>query len=137
MTYNPLSGRTFEDIVEGILNFMGYNTQANTTLHTRTTHIRAEIQHAKGKQKLLIECKNHHEGHVSLHDVEHFCSKVAHAREKSEVDCGLLISNTEFSPEARSWCARNCSFVQLRTYKQLISFNARYKKLLRKFGHNA
>jgi hypothetical protein len=134
MTYNPYSGRTFEDIVEGILNVMGYNTKANTTLHTRSTHIRAEVQQPKRRLKLHIECKSHHEGTVGVKDIEHFCHKVALAREKSEVDCGLLISNTEFSEEALSWCARNCSFVQLKTYKQLISFTARHKKLLRKFN---
>jgi hypothetical protein len=136
MSYNPQSGRTFEDIVQGMLNFMGYNTKAHHTLHTRQTHIRAEIQHAKGKMKLHIECKHHTNEHVSVHEVESFCSKVAYARENCEVDGGLLISNTEFAPEAVSWCARNCSFVQLKTYRQLISFNARYKKLLNKFHNN-
>ncbi|MGD6805628.1 MAG: restriction endonuclease [Candidatus Bathyarchaeia archaeon] len=134
MSYNPQSGRTFEDIVEGMLNFMGYNTKAHHTLQTRQPPIRAEIQHAKGKKKLYIECKCHEP--VGIHDVECFCAKVAHAREKLEVDGGLLISNTGFSPEAISWCERNCSFVQLKTYRQLISFSARYKKLLSKFCNN-
>jgi len=136
MSYNPHSGRTFEDIVQSMLNFMGYNTKANHTLHTRQTHIRAELEHAKGKMKLHIECKHQPNEPVSVHEVECFCSKVAIARENSEVDGGLLISNTEFTPEALSWCARNCSFVQLKTYKQLIHFSARYKKLLNKFHVN-
>jgi hypothetical protein len=136
MTYNPVSGRTFEDIVEGILNFMGYHTKAHPTLHTRQTHIQAEIQHAKGKHRLHIECKHHQQEPVSLHEVERFCAKVAHARENSKVDGGILISNTEFTPEAKLWCATNCSFVQLKTYKQLISFHANYKKLLNKFQNN-
>jgi hypothetical protein len=134
MSYNTHSGKTFEDIVENMLNLMGYHTKAHTTLHTRSTHIRAEVHQAKQKMKLHVECKNHHEGAVDVKDVEHFCHKVALAREKSEVDCGLLVSNTEFSEEAVTWCARNCSFVQLKTYRQLISFTARYKKLLRKFN---
>lgn len=133
MTYNPLSGRTFEDIVEGLLKFMGYNTQANTVLHTRPTCIRAIIHHPKGTQKLLIECRNNQEQAISVNDVERFCSKVAVAREKSEADRGLLVSSTRFSEEALSWVSRNCSFVELRTYKQLILSSARFKKLLRKF----
>ncbi len=133
MTYNPLCGRTFEDIVEGLLSFMGYNTQTNTTLHTRPTHIRAEILHPKkGTQKLLIECKNY-ETPVSVHEVENFCAKVAFERENSQTDYGILVSNTDFSAEAVSWASRNCSFVQLRTYKQLILTSARFRKLLKKF----
>ncbi len=129
MTYNLQSGRNFEDIVEGLLKFMGYNTIVNAN----KIHIHAEITHAKGKNRLLIECKNHTEKTVSLHEVEKFCHTVALAREHHEADLGMLISNTSFSEEAMSWCTRNCSFVQLRTYGQLISASARFRKLARKF----
>jgi hypothetical protein len=133
MSYNPHCGKTFEDIVESMLNQMGYNTKAHTTLHTRSTHLRAEILNAKQKLKLHVECKGH-EVPLDLKDVEHFCHKVAMAREKSEVDLGLLVSNSGFSNEALSWVATNCSFVQLKSYKQLITFSARCKKLQRKFN---
>ncbi len=135
MSYNPLCGKTFEDIVECMLMQMGYNTKAHTTLHTRLAHILAEIRQPTRKLKLYIECKGHHGGPVGVEEVERFCHKVALSREKREVDSGVIISSTGFSDEAIAWCERNCSFVQLKSYKQLISFNARHKKLLRKFNN--
>ncbi len=129
MTYNLQSGRSFEEIVEGLLKFMGYNTIVNAN----RIHIHAEITHAKGKNRLLIECKNYQEKPVDLKEVEKFCHTVAFAREHREADSGMLISNSGFSSEAMTWCSRNCSFVQLRTYKQLISASARFRKLARKF----
>ncbi len=134
MSYNPQCGKTFEDIIEGMLNQVGYNTKAHTTLHTRNPHLRAEILQAKKKLKLHVECKGHHQEPIDVKAVECFCHKVAMAREKSEVDCGLLVSSSGFSDEAVSWCERNCSFVQLKTYKQMINFTAHCKKLQRKFN---
>jgi len=136
MSYSPQCGKTFEDIVEGMLNQLGYNTKAHTTLHTRTPHLRAELLQAKRKLILHIECKGHHNDKpLDLADVEYFCHKVAVVRDKGEVDCGLLISNSGFTEEAVSWCRSHCSFVQLKTYMQLINFNAKCKKLHRKFNN--
>jgi restriction endonuclease Mrr len=132
MSFSLQSGRTFEETVETLFCFMGYHTKPKTVLHTRPTHIHAVMHHPKGTQKLLIECKNNKET-IGIREVQHFCSKVAFARENSEVDAGLLISNTGFSEEAVSWCERNCSFVQLKTYKQLIARSANFRKMLRKF----
>jgi hypothetical protein len=117
-----------------MLNSLGYNTKAHTTLHTRNPHLRAELLQDKQKVKFHVECKAHHEGPIGLREVERFCHRVAVAKENSEVDSGMLISNSGFSQEAVSWVAKNCSFVQLKSYKELISFNARHKKLLRKFN---
>ncbi len=132
MTYNLQSAKIFEETVETVFRHMGYNTRTSITLHTRPVHIHAEMHHPKGKQKLLIECKHCQES-VGVHEVEKFCSKIALARENSETEYGLLVSNTDFSPEAVSWCAKNCSFVKLRTYKQLLSASMRCRKMLRKF----
>jgi hypothetical protein len=133
MSLNLQSGRTFEETIEALLKFMGYHTKASTTLHTRQAHIKAEIHHPKGKQRLLIECMHHIEESVGIREVEKFCSRIAFAREKAEADLGLLVSNTGFSPEAVIWCGKNCSFVQLKTYRQLISRSATIGKLLRPF----
>ncbi len=135
MSINLQSAKNFEETVETVFRHMGYHTQTNITLHTRPVHIHAEMHHPKGKQKLLIECKHYHHHHesVGVHDVQRFCDKIAFAREQSRADIGLLVSNTEFSPEAVSWCARNCSFVKLRTYKQVLHASTRCRKLLRKF----
>lgn len=132
MAFNLQSGKTFEETVEILFKVMGYHTKPKTVLHTRSAHIHAVIHHPKGKQKLLIECQSHNEP-VGVADVQHFCSRVAHAREKSEADTGVLISLTGFSDEAVAWCNRNCSFVQLKTYRQVISRTSNVRKLLRKF----
>ena len=133
MTFNLRQcHRTFEETVETLLGFMGYHTKPKTVLHTRPRHIHAVMHHPKGTQKLLIECRNDEET-VGVQEVQRFCSKVAFAKEASEADAGLLISNTGFSDEAVSWCARNCSFVQLKTYKQLIVKSSNFRKLLKKF----
>jgi hypothetical protein len=133
MTSNLQSGRAFEEAVEAFFKFMGYRTQINTVLHTRPVCIHAEMQHPRGTQKVLIECKHHAEEPVDIKEVEKFCHTVALAREKSFAYRGLLISNAAFSEEAQSWCARNCSFVELKTYKQLICKSIRFSKLLKKF----
>jgi restriction endonuclease Mrr len=120
MSYNLQSGRTFEETVETLFKVMGYNTKPKTVLHTRSAHISAVMHHPKGKKKLLIECQTNNEP-VGIHDVQKFCSKVAHAREKSEADSGVLVSTIGFSDEALAWCTSNCSFVKLKTYRQVIS----------------
>ncbi|WP_343383036.1 restriction endonuclease [Candidatus Bathycorpusculum sp.] len=130
MTYNLQSGRTFEETVESLFNQMGYHTKPKHVLHTRSTYIHAVIDQPKGTQRLLIECKNS----VDLIDVQHFCSRVAFARENLEVDGGLLVANVGFSDESLSWCKSNCSFVELKTYKQLIAKSASFRKMLRKFS---
>ena len=133
MSFNLQAGKTLEETVETLLRFMGYHTRTSTTLHTRKPHIHAEVHHPKGKQRLLIECMHHIEELVGIKEVEKFCAQTAYAREKAEADSGLLVSNTGFSPEAISWCAKNCSFVQLKTYGQMISKSANVRKLLRPF----
>lgn len=133
MSFSLQAGRTIEETVETLLRFMGYHTKASTTLHTRKPNIHAEMHHSKGKQRLLIECMHHIEELVGIKEVEKFCAKTAFAREKAEADSGLLVSSTGFSPEAILWCAKNCSFVQLKTYRQLISKSANVGKLLRPF----
>jgi hypothetical protein len=130
MTYNLQSGKTFEETVEALFNQMGYDTKLKNVLHTRASYIHAVIQQPKGTQRLFIECKNS----VDIIDVQHFCSKVAFARENLEVDGGLLIANVGFSDDAVSWCKKNCSFVQLKTYKQLIAKSASFRKMLKKFS---
>jgi len=112
---------------------MGYNTRFTTVLHTRTAHIIAEMNFIKGKHKLLIECTNSGEQPVGVYEVQKFCSRVALSREKSTVDGGLLVSTAGFTPEAVSWCQKYCSFVDLRTYKQLMASSASFGKMLRKF----
>ncbi|MCL2359500.1 MAG: restriction endonuclease [Nitrososphaerota archaeon] len=130
MTYNLQSGKTFEETVESLFNQMGYHTKLKNVLHTRASYIHAVMQHPKGTQRLFIECKNS----VDIIDVQHFCSKVAFARENLEVDGGLLIANVGFSDDAVSWCKKNCSFVELKTYKQLIAKSASFRKMLKKFS---
>ena len=131
---NPnLSSRAFEEAVEAFFSFMGYNTKINTVLHTRPVRIHAEIHQPSGKQRLLIECKYCGQEPIGIHEVEKFCSAIAFAREKSQADRGILITQVQFSEEAKSWCAKNCSFVELRTYRQLICKSIRFKKMLKKF----
>ena len=136
MSYSSQCGKTFEDIVEDMLNQLGYSTKAHTTLHTRTPTLRVEVLQAKRKLILHVECKGHYQDKpLDVADVETFCHKVALAKEKGEVDRGLLISNSGFTNEANSWVQSHCSFVQLKSYKQLINFNAKCKKLHKKFNN--
>jgi hypothetical protein len=132
MSFNLQSGKTFEETVETLFKVMGYHTKPKTVLHTRSTHIHAVMHHPKGKQKLHIECTSQ-SGPIGIDEVQQFCNRVAHAREKSEADTGVLISVTGFSDEAAEWCNRNCSFVQLKTYRQVISRTSNIRKLMRKF----
>jgi len=134
VSFNLQVGKTLEETVETLLRLMGYQTKASTTLHTRKPYIHAEVHHPKGKKRFLIECMQHIEGLVGIKEVERFCAQTAHAREKAVADAGLLVSNTGFSPEAISWCAKNCSFVQLKTYGQIISKSANVRKLQRRFN---
>lgn len=134
MTDHLQSERHFEESVETFYKHMGYNTRTNTTLHTRPVHIHAHLDHPKEKQKVLVECKPHHEP-VGIHEVQKFCSKVAFARENHTANAGVLISHTGFTEEAVTWVARNCTFVRLRTYKQLVSRSVKVNKLAKKF-HN-
>ena len=134
---NPnLSSRNFEEAVEAFFSFMGYQTKINTVLHTRPVRIHAEIHQPSGKQRLLIECKQCGQEPIGIHEVEKFCSTIAFAREKSEADRGILITQAHFSEEAKSWSAKNCSFVELRTYRQLICKSIRFKKMLKKFPNS-
>jgi hypothetical protein len=133
LSYNPQNGRRLEETVEPLFRFMGYSTRFTTVLHTRTAHIIAEMDFIKGKHRLLIECTEPSEELVGAYEVQKFCSRVALAKEKSGVDGGLLVSTAGFTPEAVSWCQKYCSFVHLRTYKQLMASSARFGKLLRKF----
>lgn len=132
MTCDLHNERIFHDTVEAHFKVMGYNTRPHTALHTRPTHIRAEMHtHPKGPQKLLIACT--HNQSLDLPQVQKFCSKVAFARETHHADLGLLISNKEFSPDAIAWCEKHCSFVKLKTFKELISTSAKFRKMLKKF----
>jgi restriction endonuclease Mrr len=123
--------RHFEENVETFYRHMGYNTRTNTTLHTRPKHIHAHLDHPKEKQKVLVECKPHTEP-AGIQEVQRFCSKVAFARENNQATLGVLVSNAGFTEEAITWCKRNCSFVRLRTYKQVVNRSARVTKLAKK-----
>ena len=136
MTTNPQSTRRFEEAVESFFRIMGYETHPNIALHTRPVHIHAKIHHPHGTQRILIGCKHTEEGPIGLKEVEKFCSSVALARDKSQVDRGLLVSGSNFSEEATAWVARNCTFVELKTYKQVIHKSIRFNKLMKKF-HSA
>jgi hypothetical protein len=137
MTSNLFGDRSFEEAVVALFNFMGYHTgyhgHSNTVLHTMPRLIHAEIYHPRGKQRFLIECKHRSEESISVHDVEKFCSKVAFARENYEADFGMMVSKTSFTDEALIWCDRNCSFVQLKTYRQLVVKSMRFRRMLNKF----
>ncbi len=134
MTDHLQSERHFEESVETFYKNMGYNTRTNTTLHTRPVQIHAHLEHPKEKQKVLVECKPHQEP-VGIHEVQKFCSKVAFARENKTANAGVLISNTGFTEEAITWVSCHCTFVKLRTYKQLINRSVKVNKLAKKF-HN-
>ena len=54
----------------------------------------------------------------------------------TEADYGVLVSNTGFSEEAVSWIAKHCSFVRLRTYKQIMARSIKITKLAKKFHHH-
>jgi predicted Mrr-cat superfamily restriction endonuclease len=131
-THSLQSERHFEENVETFYRHMGYNTRTNTTLHTRQKHIHAHLDHPKEKQKVLVECKHHTEP-VGVEEVQRFCSKVAFARESNIATLGVIVSNAGFTEEATMWCKRNCSFVRLRTYKQVVNRSAKVNKLVKKF----
>jgi hypothetical protein len=133
MTTNVHNGRSLEHAVEVLFKHMGYHTKPSTVLHTRPAHIHAIIHHPTGPQKVLIECKHSDDETVDIKEVEKFCAKVAFAREHSIADSGLLVSKTNFTEEVKTWASRNCSFVELRTYKQLVSRSTSFRKMLRKF----
>ena len=132
MTNTLPSERHFEESIETFFKHMGYHTKTNTTLHTRSVRIHAHLNHPKEIQKVLVECQ-HAPGPVGIHEVQKFCSKVAFARENAEADYGVLVSNTGFSEEAVSWIAKHCSFVKLRTYKQIMARSIKITKLAKKF----
>ncbi len=137
MTINVHSGRSLEHAVELLFKHMGYHTKPSTVLHTRPSNIHAIIHHPTGPHKVLIECQHSDDETVDIKHVEKFCAKVAFAREHAIVDSGLLVSKNSFSEEVKIWAARNCSFVELRTYKQLVSRSTSFRKMLRKFHrHN-
>lgn len=133
MTRNVHSGRSLEHAVELLFKHMGYQTKLGTVLHTRPSNIHAIIHHPTGSKRVLIECKHSDEETVNIKEVEKFCAKVAFAREHSIADSGLLVTNANFSEEVKVWAARNCSFVELKTYKQLISRSTSLSKMLKKF----
>ncbi|MFA7397742.1 MAG: restriction endonuclease [Candidatus Bathyarchaeia archaeon] len=132
MTNNLQSERHFEENVEAFYKHMGYRTQTNTVLHTRPVDIHAHLDHPKGKQKVIVECKHLGEP-VRLHEVQRFCCKIAFARDKAQADLGVLVSDTGFSEDAVIWVAKHCSFVRLRTYKQVVTRSAKVNKLVKKF----
>lgn len=137
MTDHLQSERHFEESVETFYKHMGYSTRPNlTTLHTRPAHIHAHLDHPKEKQKVIVECKPHQEP-VGVQEVQRFCNKIAFARENQTASAGVLISNTGFTEEAVTWISHNCSFVRLRTYKQLVSRSVKVNKLAKKFGVHA
>ncbi|MCW3998635.1 MAG: restriction endonuclease [Candidatus Bathyarchaeota archaeon] len=133
MDYNLHNGKRLEEHVEPLFRFMGYSTQFTTVLHTRAAHIIAEMDGVKGRHKVLIECANPINEPLGLYEVQKFCSRVAYAREDGKVQNGLLVSTTGFTPEAIAWCKKYCSFVDLKTYKQLMATSAKFGKMLRKF----
>jgi len=135
MTHNLHSERHLEESVETFFKHMGYHTKTNTVLHTRSVRIHAHLNHPKEKQKILVECKHAPEP-VGVHEVQKFCSKVAFARENSEADYGVLVSNTGFSEDAVSWLANHCSFVKLKTYKEIMARSVTINKLTKKFHHH-
>lgn len=133
MTTNVHSGRSLEHAVEVLFKHMGYHTEPSTVLHTRPAYIHAMIHHPTGPHKVLIECKHSDDEAVDIKEVEKFCAKVAFAREHCIADSGLLVSKTNFTEEVKMWASRNCSFVELRTYKQLVSRSTNFRKMLKKF----
>ncbi len=133
MTTNVHSGRSLEHAVEVLFKHMGYHTKPSTVLHTRPSHIHAIIHHPTGPQKVLIECQHSEDEAVDIKHLEKFCAKVAFAREHAIADSGLLVSKNNFSEEVKTWAAQNCSFVELKTYKQLVSRSTSLRKMLKKF----
>jgi hypothetical protein len=133
MNTNAHSGRSLEHAVEVLFKHMGYHTKPSTVLHTRPANIHAIIHHPTGSQKVLIEVQHAEDEAVNIKEVEKFCAKVAFAREHSIADSGLLVSKTNFTEDVKMWAAKNCSFVELRTYKQLVSRSTSLRKMLKKF----
>ncbi|MGE5555386.1 MAG: restriction endonuclease [Methanocella sp.] len=131
-----MTDRQFEESVETFYKNMGYNTRKNTVLHTRSVHIHAHLDHPKEKYKVIVECKPRQEP-VDIQEVQRFCSKIAFARENKTASAGVLISNTGFTKEAIDWVSKNCTFVRLRTYKQLIQKSTKVNKIAKKLHFNS
>jgi hypothetical protein len=131
-THNLQSEKHFEENVETFYRHMGYNTRTNTTLHTRPVHIHAHLDHPKEEQKVLVECKHYTEP-VTVEEVQRFCCKVAFARENNQATLGVMVSNAGFTDDAATWVKHNCSFVRLRTYKQVVNRSTKVNKLVKKF----
>ena len=131
-----MTDRQFEESVETFYKNMGYNTRKNTVLHTRSVHIHAHLDHPKEKYKVIVECKPRQEP-VDIQEVQRFCSKIAFARENKTASAGVLISNTGFTKEAIDLVSKNCTFVRLRTYKQLIQKSTKVNKIAKKLHFNS
>lgn len=131
-----MKDRQFEESVETFYKNMGYNTRTSIVLHTRPVHIHAHLDHPKEKYKVIVECKPRQEP-VGLQEVQKFCSKIAFARENKTAGAGVLISDTGFTQEAIDWVSKNCTFVRLRTYKQLIQKSVKVNKLAKKLHTNS
>jgi Restriction endonuclease len=131
-------GKSFEEEVAALFKLMGYSTEINTLINAGQIDIRVEIKLGLVTQKGIIECKNYSGTNVGIEDVEKFCNRISLARQKDQTDFGMLISNTDFSAQAKL-CATSYGFVQLRTYRQLLSqlidFEAYLKNFVYDFEH--
>ncbi len=138
MSSSLQKGKAFEEEVAALFKLMGYSIESNTLINAGQIDIRVEIKLGLVTQKGIIECKNYAGTNVGIEDVEKFCNRISLARQKGQTDFGMLISNTDFSPQAKL-CATGYGFVQLKTYRQLLSqlidFEAYLKNFVYDFEH--
>ncbi len=127
-------GRTFEEEVAALFKLMGYSVQINSIVNAGQIDIRAEIKLGMVTQKVIIECKNYNSS-VGIEDVEKFCSRILLARQKADTDFGILVSNSDFTAQAKS-CAIGYNFLQLKTYRQLLSQLVDFESYLKNFVYD-
>jgi hypothetical protein len=101
-----LSRREFDNDVSELFSFFGYQIKPAAKHHADDTVFYA-VSPRRNRSNLLVECafRDAYGKRVSTPDVQRFTNVVSTERMNGTVDQGYLVTNLEFTPEARACLA--------------------------------
>jgi hypothetical protein len=107
-------GDAFEREVRTVLEYLGYVVTPQEILSANRNDFLAIAQSETGSvTRVLIECKWKSDGRVGAGDFNIFCREVYNARQSGAADSGMLVSNVDFSHQARDAAKLAAPLIQL------------------------
>lgn len=128
-------GKLFENQVAEIYEGLGYKVTQNIRIREQQIDLVAErFAEGLGSTKLIIECKYRENGNVSNQEVFNFISFIKAIKDEEEFTKGVIVTNTNFTSQARSIGVKNILTLTLQELESsLFMLKPAFSKLIRDY----